>query len=66
MIVRALTDSRYIRRALSNDERVRYAVDAMSRLPRTPNELESLDRRIEALNQEAWNDQFGGATEPAQ
>jgi hypothetical protein len=41
MIVVALTNSRYIRRAFSNDERVRYAVDAMSRRPRTPDELAS-------------------------
>jgi hypothetical protein len=66
MIVLALAKSQYVRRALSNDERVRYAVEAMSRLPSAPDELASLNRRIEALNKEAWNDRFGGATEAAE
>jgi hypothetical protein len=66
MIVLALTSSRYVRRALSNHERVRYAVDAMSQLPHTPDELASLNGEIEALNREAWNDRFGGATKPAE
>jgi hypothetical protein len=66
MIVLALANSRYVRRALSNEERVRYAVEAMSRLPSTPAELASLNGRIEALNQEAWTDRFGAATKPAE
>jgi hypothetical protein len=39
-------------------ERVRYAVEAMSPLPNTPDELASLNREIETLNREAWNDRF--------
>jgi hypothetical protein len=38
----------------------------MTRLPSTPDGLTELNRKIEALNQEAWNDQFGGATKPAE
>jgi hypothetical protein len=66
MTVLALANSRYVRRALSNEERIRYAIEAMSRLPGTPDELTSLNRRIEALNRAAWNDRFGGATKPAE
>jgi hypothetical protein len=65
MIVLALANSRYVRRALSNDERVRYAVEALTRMPSTPDELASLNRRIDALNREDWNDRFGSATKPA-
>lgn len=66
MIVLALASSPYVRRALSNHERVRYAVEAMSQLPHTPDELASLNREIEALNREAWDDRFGGATKPTE
>jgi hypothetical protein len=66
MIVLALANSRYVRRALSNDERVRYAVEALTRMPSTSDELASLNRRIDALNDEAWNDRFGNATKPAE
>jgi hypothetical protein len=64
MIVLALASSRYVRRALSHYERVRYAVEAMSQLPNTPDELASLNREIETFSREAWNDRFGGATKP--
>jgi hypothetical protein len=66
MIVLALSGSRYVRRALSNDERVRYAVEAMCQLPSMPDEIASLNRRIEALNREAWSDRFGGTTKAAE
>jgi hypothetical protein len=58
-VILALDGAKYARRALSHDERVRYAGEAMARLPATADELAVLNASIDALNREAWEDQFG-------
>lgn len=53
-LVLALDESQYKTRALSHEERLRYTLEALERLPAGASELRLLNRRLEEFHAAYW------------